>query len=99
MKTYKLAITISEGGKELQKEIQLDAADPKELSQKLNAFKILNQSINHEDLISTVEMIHEKPELIPVVKEMIDEGEELTEAQLLLRLPKYVKKVLTILKS
>lgn len=99
MKTYKLSITISEGGQELQKEIQLDAADPKELSQKLNALKILNQSINHEDLMSTVEMIHEKPELIPVVKEMIEEGEELTEAQMMLRLPKYLKKVLTILKS
>ncbi|MEJ5266543.1 MAG: hypothetical protein WHW07_01885 [Bacteroidales bacterium] len=99
MKTYKLSITISEGGKELQKEIQLTAEDPQELSQKLNAFRILNQSINHEDLISTVEMIHEKPELIPVVKEMLDEGEELSEAQLMLRLPKYVKRVLTILKS
>jgi len=99
MKTYKLSITISEGGQELQKEIQLDATDPKELSQKLNALKILNQSINHEDLMSTVEMIHEKPELIPVVKEMIEEGEELTEAQMMLRLPKYLKKVLTILKS
>ena len=99
MKTYKLSITIKEGEKELQKEIKLTAEDPQELSQKLNAFRILNQSINHEDLISTVEMIHEKPELIPVVKEMLDEGEELSEAQLMLRLPKYVKRVLTILKS
>jgi hypothetical protein len=99
MKTYNLSITIKEGDQELQKEIQLEANDPKELSQKLNALKVLNQAINHEDLMSTVEMIHEKPELIPVVKEMIEEGEELTESQMLLRLPKYVKRVLTVLKS
>ncbi|HNQ68828.1 MAG TPA: hypothetical protein PKN32_10645 [Bacteroidales bacterium] len=99
MKTYNLSITIKEGERELHKEIQLKAVDIKELSQKLNALKILNQSVSHEDLMSTVEMIYEKPELIPVVKEMLDEGEELSEAQLMLRLPKYLRKVLTILKS
>lgn len=99
MKTYKLTITISDGGQELQKEMQLEAGSPQELSQKLNALKILNQSITHEDMMSTVEMIHEKPELIPVVKEMLEEGEQLSEAQMLMRLPKYVRKVLKVLKS
>jgi hypothetical protein len=62
MKTYKLSITISEGGKELQKEIQLTAEDPKEEKKML----LERKEINHEDLISTVEdAIHEKPELIP----------------------------------
>lgn len=99
MKIYNLMITIDEEGQELQKSLQLEAENAGELSQKLNALKILNESISHEDLMSTVEMIHEKPELIPVVKEMLDEGEELNEAQMLLRLPKYVKRVLKVLKS
>ena len=99
MKIYNLMITIDEDGQELQKSLQLEAENAGELSQKLNALKILNESISHEDLMSTVEMIHEKPELIPVVKEMLDEGEELNEAQMLLRLPKYVKRVLKVLKS
>ncbi|MBN2776510.1 MAG: hypothetical protein JXR36_02640 [Bacteroidales bacterium] len=99
MKTYKLAITIEDNGRTMHKEIKLDAKDTKELSQKLKALSVLNRAISHEDLMSTVEMIHEKPELIPVVKEMIEEGEQLPEAQLLLRLPKYVRRVLAVLKS
>ena len=99
MKNYKLKILISEGGNEMQKEIQLDANNAKELSQKLNALKVLNKSINHEDLMSTVEMISEKPDLIPVVKNMLEDGENLSEGQMMMRLPRYVKQVLRVLKS
>ncbi|PLX06013.1 MAG: hypothetical protein C0596_16095 [Marinilabiliales bacterium] len=99
MKTYKLAITIKENDRILNKEIELEAKDTKELSQKLNALSVLNKAISHDDLMSTVEMIDEKPELIPVVKEMIEEGEQLSESQMLMRLPKYVRRVLTVLKS
>ena len=99
MKTYKLQITIKEGNTVLEKNISLEAEDPNELSQKINAIKILSESINHEDLMSTVELIHEKPQLIPVVKNMIDEGDNLSETQMMVRLPKYVKQVLKVLKS
>lgn len=99
METYNLEITIQVGEKTLTKSLQLEANNTKELSQKLNALKILNQSINHDDLMATVEMIHEKPDLIPVVKDMLDDGDKYTEAQMLVRLPKYVKQVLKVLKS
>ena len=99
MKTYNLKIIINENGSELNKNLSIEANDASELSQKLNALKILNQSISHEDLMSTVEMIHEKPDLIPVVKNMLDDGENLSEAQLLMKLPKYVRQVLQVLKS
>jgi len=99
MKTYKLVISIKEGDSELQKKLSLKANNSKELSQKLNALKILNEAIKHEDLMATVEMIHEKPELIPVVKEMLDDGDKYSEAQMMVRLPGYVKKVLRVLKS
>ena len=99
MKTYNLKIIINDNGSELNKNLSIEANDANELSQKLNALKILNQSISHEDLMSTVEMIHEKPELIPVVKNMLDDGENLSETQLLMKLPKYVRQVLQVLKS
>jgi len=99
MKTYNLKIIINENGSELNKNLSIEANDANELSQKLNALKILNQSISHEDLMSTVEMIHEKPDLIPVVKNMLDDGENLSETQLLMKLPKYVRQVLQVLKS
>lgn len=99
MKTYNLKIIINENGSELTRNLDLEAGDKQELSQKLNCLKVLSQSINHEDLMSTVEMIHEKPELIPVVKNMLEDGENLSEAQLLMKLPKYVRQVLQVLKS
>jgi len=99
MKKYNLIITIKEEDSELQKDLQLEANDTQELSQKLNALKVLNESIKHDDLMATVEMIHEKPDLIPVVKDMLDDGDRYTEAQMMMRLPRYVKKVLRVLKS
>ncbi len=99
MKTYNLKVIINENGSELEKNLSIEANDASELSQKLNALKVLNQSISHDDLMSTVEMIHEKPELIPVVKNMLEDGENLSETQLLMKLPKYVKQVLQVLKS
>ena len=99
MKTYQLQITINENGKELYKDIKLSASDINELSEKLDAFETLNQSVAHDDLISTVDLFNEKPELVPLIKNMIEEGEELSESQLLMRVPKYVKQVLRVLKS
>ena len=99
MKTFELSITIKENGREYNKKVSLKAADKEELSQKINALKILSEVLNHEDFIITVELIREKPELIPVVKEMIEEGEKLSETQMMVRLPKYVKKVLKVLKA
>ena len=99
MKTYNLTILITDGEKQLEKNISLKAENPSELSQKINAVKILSEAVKHEDLISTVELIHEKPDLIPVVKNMIEEGESLSETQMMLRLPKYVKQIMKVLKS
>ena len=99
MKTYNLTILITDGEKQMEKNISLEAENPTELSQKINSIKVLSESIDHEDLISTVELIHEKPKLIPVVKNMIEEGDKLSETQMMLRLPKYVKQVLSVLKN
>jgi hypothetical protein len=99
MKTYKLTILISDGAKPLEKKIDIKAENPSQLSEKINALKVLSESIEHEDFISTVELIHEKPDLIPVIKNMIEEGESLSETQMMVRLPKYVKQVLRVLKN
>jgi len=99
MKNYNLTILISDGKKQLEKNISLQAENPSELSEKINSLKILSEAVNHEDLMSTVELIHEKPDLIPVVKNMIEEGDKLSETQMMMRLPKYVKQVMKVLKG
>ena len=99
MRTYNLTILITDGEKQLEKNISLQAENPSELSQKINAIKILSEAVNHDDLMSTVELIHEKPKLIPLVKNMIEEGDKLSETQMMMRLPKYVKQVMKVLKG
>ena len=56
MKNYQMTILINDGGSELQKSLELKASSPQELSQKLNALKVLNESIAHDDLMATVEI-------------------------------------------
>ena len=47
MKTYNLTILITDGEKQLEKNISLQAENPKELSQKINSLKVLSNSIEH----------------------------------------------------
>lgn len=96
---YHLKIEVEENGKSFQKEIKVIAEDKHELSEKINALAALSAVLSHDDFMVSSEVICEKPELIPVIKEMLEEGENLSEAQLLARLPKYVRNVLKVLKS
>ena len=99
MKKFELNITINENGREYSKKLSFNAYDKSEIAQKLNALKEINQVLDHDDFMATAELITEKPDIIPVVKEMLEEGERLSEAQMMMRLPKYVKNVLKVLKA
>jgi len=99
MKTFELSIIFDDEGRSFRKEISITAENRDELSEKLELMTTLSKAVKHEDLSVTVELIKEKPGLIPVIKEMIQEGENLSETQLMLRLPKYVSKVVKVLKS
>lgn len=99
MKTFELSIVFDDEGRSFRKNVSITAADRDELSEKLDLMTTLSEAVKHDDLCVTVELIKEKPGLIPVIKEMIKEGENLSETQLMLRLPKYVSKVVKVLKS
>ena len=99
MKTFELTISINEDGKDYKKFVKITAEDTDEIAQKFRALKSLSEVVSHEDFMVSVELIKEKPGLIPVIKDMIQEGESLSETQLMLKLPKYVSKVLKVLKS
>lgn len=99
MKTFELTISINEDGNTYKKIVKITAENKDEISEKFSALKSLSEVITHEDFMVSVELIKEKPGLIPVIKNMIQEGESLSETQLMLKLPKYVSKVLKVLKS
>lgn len=99
MKTYSVKIQINDNGKELQKVIELKAENTTELSEKFNALKTISKHLKHEDFLDTVELISAKPQLITVIKELIEETEKLNEIQIGLKAPFMIKRVIQALKE
>jgi hypothetical protein len=83
MKNYELKIIVNEGGKEYERFLTLKAENLPQLNEKLSALYVLNQALKHEDLIVSTELIREKPQLIPVIKDIINQTEDKSEAWLL----------------
>ncbi len=66
MNTYKVNLT-------------LQAENPEQVQEKLQAFQDLQDNLEHEDLLQAVEVIVENPEIVEFIKEVApEEGEELT---------------------
>ena len=99
MNDIPMEIRIDDNGKQLKMDISINSDNPKQLADKLKALKALSTTMNHEDYMVTVELLKEKPELVPAIKDMLREGEEMSEGQLMLRIPKYVRKIVKILKA
>ena len=99
MKVYQVIITINESGKEFQKTIKIQANNTSELSQKFKALESLSKHLNHDDLMDTVDLISEKPQLISIIKELIAETENLNELQIGLKAPFMIKRVINALKD
>mgnify|MGYP000592633205 CR=1 FL=1 len=66
MKNYKIAL-------------QIQASSQTELEEKLQAFQDLQDHLSHEDLLQSVEVIVENPELVDFIKEVApQDGQELS---------------------
>ncbi len=66
MKTYKITFDVK-------------AENEGQLTEKLQAFQDLQDYLQHDDLISSVNVIVENPEIIEFVKEVVpEEGKELS---------------------
>ena len=99
MKNYELKIIVNEGGKEYDRTLNLKAKNLDQLNEKLGALFVLNQALNHEDLMVSTELIREKPGLIPVIKEIINESEEKSEAWLLTKgAARFIPRIVNALK-
>ncbi len=59
--------------------IEVKADNKEELTEKLQAFQDLQDHLEHEDFISSVDVIVDNPEIVEFVKEVVpEEGQELT---------------------
>ncbi|MEW7279728.1 hypothetical protein ABW636_14135 [Aquimarina sp. 2201CG1-2-11] len=59
--------------------IEVKANDKEQLTEKLQAFQDLQDHLEHEDFISSVDVIVDNPEIVEFVKEVVpEEGQELT---------------------
>lgn len=69
--------------KNYEVEINIFANDETEVSEKLEAFAKLNQILKHQDLINTVEILQQKPQIVNIVKEFGDEFETLEDVKIM----------------
>ena len=59
--------------------LEIEASDKAALQEKLQAFQDLQDHLSHEDLVSSVEVIVENPEIVEFIKEVVPEdGRELS---------------------
>ncbi len=66
MKTYKV-------------NLEIEANNPEEVAEKMQAFQDLQDNLEHEDLMQAVDTIVENPEIVEFIKEVAPEdGEELS---------------------
>ena len=59
--------------------LEIKAETKEEVSEKLQAFQDLQDHLTHEDLLQSVDVIVENPEMVDFIKEVLpEEGKELS---------------------
>lgn len=75
-------------------ELQIEADNKSELSEKITAFSNINQLLSHEELIITVNQLKQKPQIISIVKEFANEDiENLSVLEIASKIPTIIKKL------
>ncbi len=64
--------------------LEIEAETPEQVQEKLQAFQDLQDNMEHEDFLQSVDVIVENPEIVQFIKEVAPEdGEELSLANYL----------------
>jgi len=99
MKTYELKITIDDNGVKKESKVTLFANSLAEIGEQLKAYSLLNRKMLHENIMAAVEIITQRPKLIPTITEIIKDTEGKNDLQITLSAPVYVSKVMKVLKA
>lgn len=60
-------------------QLEIEAENPEQVEEKLQAFQDLQDNLEHDDLIQAVDVVVENPEIVAFIKEVAPEdGEELS---------------------
>jgi|GEM_PF-6853973 len=95
---YKVMITVNEDGKNKVFNQEIEAENLRELAEKYKLIEDLNKHLKHNDMMIAKEILTNKPQLIPAIKTIIDETENKSELQIMASAPKYVSRIIKILK-
>ena len=99
MKTYELKISIDDNGVKKESKVTLIANSLQEIGEQLKAYSLLNRKMVHENIMAAVEIITQRPKLIPTITEIIKDTEGKNDLQITLSAPVYVSKVMKVLKA
>ncbi len=59
--------------------LEIQALNPEQVGEKLQAFQDLQDSLEHDDFLQAVEVIVQNPDIVDFIKEVVpEEGEELS---------------------
>ena len=56
--------------------LHVEANNPQQVKEKMQAFQDLQNNLEHEDLLQAVDIIVEHPEIVDFIKEVIPESDE-----------------------
>ena len=56
--------------------LHVEANNPQQVKEKMQAFQDLQNNLEHEDLLQAVDIIVEHPEIVDFIKEVIPETDE-----------------------
>ena len=100
MKKYKTEITIT--GEDITGEVKttitFNAYSKEDLFEQIKGWKVLNAKVSQDDFEFVRDMIKEKPQIIPAIKELIQDIEGKNLMQVTAAAPKYISKFKKILK-
>ena len=99
MKTYKVEIRVDDEGKTRNLFINLNAENITNLASEFQALQQLNQALEHDDFLEAKELIIAKPELISTIKDVIEETEELSDTQVMIKAPSLIRRFIKVLKK
>ena len=86
-------------GKKIRMPFQIDATCERQLAEKFNILRKLDNRLKHEDLAAVTELIKDKPALLPAIMEIIEDAKDKSDASLVISAPGYITKIIGIIKS
>ncbi len=99
MNKYNIEVRVNDNGKIKSLHIDMQAESLTHLASEIQGLQQLNKTLSHDDFMQAKELIIQKPQLVTTIKEVINETEDLSETQMLMKAPSLIRRFIKVLKD